>query len=360
MDYPVTRTSLLPAIVPEPADVRPVIAAALARDPHIKSPHSRRGYLADLTRFEDFRAGRTMSKLLVEEYAALLQHGGQSANSINRVLASVRWWARRLAEVAIEHPELMVKRDGERVVQLAKEEREQFVLNLDRVAQVTDVTGESEQAGRHIEGGELVALMRACMDDPAPAGVRDAAIIALAAASGARRAELTRAWTSDYKTIDHDTVELTLHGKGDKPRKVALSRGAAWALADWFKLRGRGEGFVFCAILKSGRLQLDHGISTNSLAKMLEKRRRQAFVAPLTWHDFRRSFAGNLLDAGTDLVTVQRLMGHSSPTTTSNYDRRGERVQKDALSKLHVPYTQRALLPPRNTGTAPARKRVKK
>lgn len=69
--------------------------------------------------------------------------------------------------------------------------------------------------------------------------------------------------------------------------------------------------------------------------------------AALTWHDFRRSFAGNLLDAQVDLATVQRLMGHASPLTTSNYDRRPAEVQRSALSKLHVPYTQRALLPAR-------------
>ena len=75
-----------------------------------------------------------------------------------------------------------------------------------------------------------------------------------------------------------------------------------------------------------------------ALAQMLEKRRVQAGLRRLTWHDFRRTFAGNLLDNGNDLVTVQKLMGHASPTTTAAYDRRGEEVKRRASRSLHVPY----------------------
>jgi len=41
-------------------------------------------------------------------------------------------------------------------------------------------------------------------------------------------------------------------------------------------------------------------------------------------------------------VTVQKLMGHASPTTTSNYDRRGEEVKRRAIRSLHVPYVRQA------------------
>jgi site-specific recombinase XerD len=86
------------------------------------------------------------------------------------------------------------------------------------------------------------------------------------------------------------------------------------------------------------------GISDDALAQMLEKRRIQAGLRRLTWHDFRRTFAGNLLDKGNDLVTVQKLMGHASPTTTAGYDRRGEDAKRRGSRSLHVPYLSPALL----------------
>ncbi|MCB0085426.1 MAG: site-specific integrase, partial [Caldilineaceae bacterium] len=74
---------------------------------------------------------------------------------------------------------------------------------------------------------------------------------------------------------------------------------------------------------------------------ILQKRGHQAGVNPFSPHDVRRTFAGELLDANTDLVTVQKLMGHSNPQTTASYDRRGEAVKRKAVQKLHAPWRRR-------------------
>ena len=54
--------------------------------------------------------------------------------------------------------------------------------------------------------------------------------------------------------------------------------------------------------------------------------------------DLRGTFAGDLLDANVDIVTVQKLLGHSSPATTAGYNRRGTRPSQKAVKHIHVPY----------------------
>jgi site-specific recombinase XerD len=307
------------------------IEREIERDPRLKSENTRRGYRADLGAFENWRQGRPMSKLLVEEYAADLQRAGRAPRTINRVLAAIRWWAHKVGDLAFGDTSI----DGA--------QRAVIVTQVERVANVRDVTGTRPQKGRHIPLGELDSLMRICEQDPTVSGTRDAAIIALAWATGARRSELAGLTMDDFTPTGDGEGDLIIRGKGDKARIVYIFNGAADALADWLGIRGNDPGPLFCAIRRGGHVAKGKGMSDEALAQMLDKRATEARVSNLTWHDFRRTFAGNLLDNGSDLVTVQKLMGHSSPTTTANYDRRGEETKRRASRTLHVPYRRRAV-----------------
>jgi site-specific recombinase XerD len=54
-------------------------------------------------------------------------------------------------------------------------------------------------------------------------------------------------------------------------------------------------------------------------------------------HDWRRTFVGDLLSSGADIVQVQKLAGHASPATTSIYDMREALGRRDAVDRRPMP-----------------------
>ena len=127
-------------------------------------------------------------------------------------------------------------------------------------------------------------------------------------------------------------------GEGNRQRIVYATGGGAAALAAWLKQRGGHDGALLAPVNK-GRAVQPRPMSAQALTYRLKARCREAGVIPsCSPHDLRRTFVSELLDDGADIAAVQRLAGHQSPTTTSRYDRRGERVKKKAAEMLVVPY----------------------
>jgi integrase len=94
---------------------------------------------------------------------------------------------------------------------------------------------------------------------------------------------------------------------------------------------------LFYRVHKGGRIEAAR-LHPQTISDMIVRRARQTGLAKLTPHDLRRTTISDLLDAGVDLATVQKLVGHSNANTTARYDRRGERAKRAAAAKLHVPW----------------------
>lgn len=212
---------------------------------------------------------------------------------------------------------------------------------FERAADLKTVTGETIPAGRELSSGEMTALMSDSMNDPGPAGARDAAIIALLYACGLRRAEVVALDLADF---DAETGRLVVQGKRSKERTVYIVNGAADALADWLIVRGDRAGPLFVSILKGGKVRISR-LTPQAIYYILQIRAKSANVKAFTPHDLRRTFVSNLLAAGADIAIVAKMAGHDSIDTTARYDRRPEQAKHDAARLLKISYQPRVFLP---------------
>jgi site-specific recombinase XerD len=305
-----TQTAIIPA---SHQDFDAIVKLAIDG---LASEKSKRRYSIALDRFLTWyttSGHRTLTKSAVQAYKShLLDDLELAPSTVNVNLSAIRRMATEAADNGLldDHTAAAVRR-------------------------VSNVRNETVPAGREVAPGEIAGLMGACAKDPSAAGVRDAALVGVLYVTGARRSEVAALTVADY---EQDTGALTIrHGKGNKQRAVYVTNGAKQALDDWLAVRGADPGPLFLAINKGGRV-LDHGISGQAIARVLRKRADQAGVGEMTPHDLRRTMVGDMLDAGADLVTVQKVCGHASPTTTARYDRRPEEAKRKAAGLLHVPY----------------------
>jgi integrase len=205
-----------------------------------------------------------------------------------------------------------------------------------RAADVPSVRGTTPPRGRSLSRDELSGLFQSCAADATPAGKRDAALLAVLYGCGLRRSELVDLSLADY---DSKTGAVQVRsGKGNKARTTYAPEGIRGALTAWLGVRGWSEGPLFCPINKAGKLAL-RPMTDQAVRKILRKRGMAAGVAPFSPHDLRRSMISDLLDAGADISTVQRLAGHANVSTTTRYDRRGEAAKRKAANLLSVPVT---------------------
>lgn len=196
------------------------------------------------------------------------------------------------------------------------------------------IKGKRPLRGRALSPDEITALFQVCRDDPSRQGIRDLALLAILRGTGLRRAELVALKVSDY-TPDGGLLEIR-EGKGNKERTVYLPTDGIQIVEDWLDLRGRSHGALLCPIRKGGTICLRH-LHSDAVYKILCKRAAQAMIESFSPHDFRRTFCSDLLSNGVDLVTVQKLVGHSSPEVTAKYDRRGEEAKQKAVQSLSIP-----------------------
>ncbi len=178
---------------------------------------------------------------------------------------------------------------------------------------------------------EVCALLDAEMN------TKHRALLALYYSAGLRCQEAL-----DLKVTDIDSKRMIIHiraGKDKFPRQVMLSPKLLEILRVYWRWRKPKE-WLFQE-KRSGE-----PLKANAVRVVCQKLRKQLGIRkPLSPHVLRHSFASHLLDASTDLRSIQLLLGHRDLETTSRYLHVSE-------ARLHATASPLDDLPIRDTRTA--------
>jgi integrase/recombinase XerD len=137
------------------------------------------------------------------------------------------------------------------------------------------------------------------------------AILTACYAAGLRISEAVRLTLPD---IDSARMVIRVdQGKGQKDRYVMLSPRLREILRNWWRVE-KPSHWLFPGDVP------DQHISKDAVEQACQKAHRRCEIPkPITPHSLRHAFAVHLLESGTDVRTIQLLLGHRSLATTARY-----------------------------------------
>ena len=116
------------------------------------------------------------------------------------------------------------------------------------------------------------------------------------------------------KHIDSQRMVIRVEqGKNQKDRYVMLSERLLEILRHWWRV-AKPKQWLF-----PGKIPGQHITRFAVGESCREAQQRSGLSKPVTPHLLRHGFAVHLLESGTDLRTIQLLMGHRSLSTTARY-----------------------------------------
>lgn len=160
--------------------------------------------------------------------------------------------------------------------------------------------------------------------------IRDIAVIELLFATGIRISELCSLKPSD---IDLENKTLLIYGKGSKERLLQIGNPEVISALTLYQETFQ-EDIAYCGYFFINKLK--HKLSDQSVRFMINRYAQLAGIKQhITPHMFRHSFATLLLEQDVDIRYIQKMLGHSSISTTEIYTHVSNNKQKDILANKH-------------------------
>ena len=135
---------------------------------------------------------------------------------------------------------------------------------------------------------------------------------------------ISEALNLKWSDINHQDNSIYVYGKGSKERKVFIIKD----FLDHLKNLDKENQFIFMLNKKK--------ISARSVNKFLENCYNESIIKDkLSSHVFRHSFATTMLENNADIRHIQKLLGHSSISTTEIYTKVAKSMKKRVLDSYH-------------------------
>ena len=182
---------------------------------------------------------------------------------------------------------------------------------------------------------EQIERLLLAPDVKTPIGLRDRAILESFFSTGMRVAELASLNLEQFANIkDKKDLELSIIGKGSRPRTVYFSERALSWIKKYLESRNDKEKALF--IHFRAKKGVEGRLITRSLERIVKKYAILAGVPIFTTpHTLRHSMATDLLTQGVDLRTIQEFLGHRSITSTQIYTHVTNKRLRDIHRQFH-------------------------
>ena len=259
------------------------------------SKNSLNNYLVDLDQFFfDQDSNSSNINIKIKTYIAQLRKRNLKTSSVNRKISTLKNYLKFL------HTEKIIDQiDFQEFESLSSVKKIPKAISKSQMEQIFEDLKKSKQTN-----AVLYIL-----------------ILKLIYLSGLRISEALNLKWSD---INHQDNSIYVYGKGSKERKVFIINDYLVQLKNLEK----NNQFVFTINKKK--------ISTRSVNKFLQNCYDNSLIKnKLSSHIFRHSFATTMLENNADIRHIQKLLGHSSISTTEIYTKVAKSMKKRVLDSYH-------------------------
>lgn len=273
-----------------------------------------RAYRTDLTQFA-MLVGANGNDLDKEKLNLYLQylHGMYKQKTVKRKIASVKALFHYLEEeeIVAMNPFRKVKTKFREEVVLPK------IIPRDIIELLLDHLYKERDSAEYSEWHKKIIL-------------RDIAIVETLFSTGLRISELCHL---QNRYVDLKNGVLCIQGKGGKERYLHIGNSEVLSILnvykDCFEKERREHGYFFVN-------RYGNPLSEQSARRMLHKYAKEIQAdINITPHMFRHSFATYLMEEDVNIRYIQKMLGHSSITTTQIYTYVTTEKEKEILQTRH-------------------------